>query len=92
MLLCTRCTVIVIVDSSRCVQASAPLFLLGFAFLFRLEKPSARLFGIMIIISIGLLFTIKGEIKVRFFGIIIALGSAIVAGLRWNLMQLIMYK
>ncbi|CAI5963686.1 unnamed protein product [Closterium sp. NIES-64] len=38
-------------------KSSAPVFLLLFAFLFRLETPSFKLLGIMLVISVGVLFT-----------------------------------
>ncbi|XP_010542720.1 PREDICTED: probable sugar phosphate/phosphate translocator At1g06470 isoform X3 [Tarenaya hassleriana] len=38
-------------------KSAAPIFLLLFAFAFRLESPSLKLFGIMLIISAGVLLT-----------------------------------
>ncbi|KAG6420723.1 hypothetical protein SASPL_117260 [Salvia splendens] len=42
--------------STMCKSAS-PIFLLVFAFAFRLESPSVKLFGIMFVISAGILLT-----------------------------------
>ncbi|XP_010542719.1 PREDICTED: probable sugar phosphate/phosphate translocator At1g06470 isoform X2 [Tarenaya hassleriana] len=39
-------------------KSAAPIFLLLFAFAFRLESPSLKLFGIMLIISAGVLLTV----------------------------------
>uniref|UniRef100_A0A161WRW2 Sugar phosphate transporter domain-containing protein n=1 Tax=Daucus carota subsp. sativus TaxID=79200 RepID=A0A161WRW2_DAUCS len=49
--------VFVTVTFATMCKSASPIFLLLFAFAFRLESPSAKLFGIILVISVGILFT-----------------------------------
>ncbi|GJP47689.1 hypothetical protein CLOM_g6862 [Closterium sp. NIES-68] len=71
-------------------KSSAPVFLLLFAFLFRLESPSFKLLGIMLVISIGVLFTVAGETEFELLGFILVMVAAFVSGLRWVLLQVLL--
>ncbi|CAI5490719.1 unnamed protein product [Closterium sp. Naga37s-1] len=71
-------------------KSSAPVFLLLFAFLFRLETPSFKLLGIMLVISVGVLFTVAGETEFELLGFILVMVAAFVSGLRWVLLQVLL--
>ncbi|CAI5939394.1 unnamed protein product [Closterium sp. NIES-65] len=87
-------------------KSSAPVFLLLFAFLFRLETPSFKLLGIMLVISVGVLFTgpihasnipcahgwlaVAGETEFQLLGFILVMVAAFVSGLRWVLLQVLL--
>ncbi|GJM93126.1 hypothetical protein PR202_ga09655 [Eleusine coracana subsp. coracana] len=52
--------VFITVTFATMCKSAAPIFILLFAFLFRLEKPSFSLLGIMLIVSFGVLLTERG--------------------------------
>ncbi|KAG6471247.1 hypothetical protein ZIOFF_072356 [Zingiber officinale] len=95
---------ITVTFATMCKSAS-PIFLLMFAFAFRLEKPSLKLVGIMLIISVGVLLTetwppefdvalvhlsITKETKFEFWGFIFVMLSAVMAGFRWCMTQILL--
>ncbi|GJP48637.1 hypothetical protein CLOM_g7926 [Closterium sp. NIES-68] len=71
-------------------KSSAPMFLLLFAFIFRLEPLSFRLIGIMMVISVGVLFTVAGEASFHVSGFVLVMLSAMASGLRWVLIQVLL--
>ncbi|KAG6469494.1 hypothetical protein ZIOFF_074217 [Zingiber officinale] len=97
---------ITVTFATMCKSAS-PIFLLMFAFAFRLEKPSLKLVGIMLIISVGVLLTetwppefdvalvhlsITKETKFEFWGFIFVMLSAVMAGFRWCMTQILLQE
>ncbi|CAI9089117.1 OLC1v1023626C1 [Oldenlandia corymbosa var. corymbosa] len=77
--------------ATMCKSAS-PIFLLIFAFAFRLESPSFKLFGIMLIISVGILFTVAKETEFDFWGFIFVMLAAVMSGFRWTMTQILLQK
>lgn len=77
--------------ATMCKSAS-PIFLLIFAFAFRLESPSLKLFGIMLIISIGILLTVAKETEFEFWGFIFVMLAAVMSGFRWTMTQILLQK
>ncbi|CAI5519535.1 unnamed protein product [Closterium sp. Naga37s-1] len=73
-------------------KSSAPMFLLLFAFIFRLEPISFRLIGVMMVISVGVLFTVAGEASFHLWGFVLVMLSAMASGLRWVLIQVLLQK
>ncbi|CAI5507253.1 unnamed protein product [Closterium sp. Naga37s-1] len=73
-------------------KSSAPMFLLLFAFIFRLEPISFRLIGVMMVISVGVLFTVAGEASFHLGGFVLVMLSAMASGLRWVLIQVLLQK
>lgn len=68
-------------------KSSAPLFLLFFAFIWRLERPSWALAGIVLVISSGLLMLVSGEAEFELRGFVLVMSAACLSGLRWTITQ-----
>ncbi|GER47339.1 nucleotide/sugar transporter family protein [Striga asiatica] len=77
--------------ATMCKSAS-PIFLLLFAFAFRLESPSAKLLGIILVISIGILLTVAKETEFEFWGFIFVTLAAVMSGFRWTMTQILLQK
>lgn len=75
--------------ATMCKSAS-PIFLLLFAFAFKLESPSIKLFGIIFIISIGILLTVVKETEFEFWGFIFVMLAAVLSGFRWSMTQILL--
>lgn len=77
--------------ATMCKSAS-PIFLLLFAFAFRLESPSVKLFGIIFVISIGVLLTVAKETEFELWGFIFVMLAAVMSGFRWSMTQILLQK
>ncbi|GFP87903.1 probable sugar phosphate/phosphate translocator at1g06470 [Phtheirospermum japonicum] len=77
--------------ATMCKSAS-PIFLLLFAFAFRLESPSVKLLGIMLVISVGILLTVAKETEFEFWGFIFVTLAAVMSGFRWTMTQILLQK
>uniref|UniRef100_A0A803MLH8 Sugar phosphate transporter domain-containing protein n=1 Tax=Chenopodium quinoa TaxID=63459 RepID=A0A803MLH8_CHEQI len=75
--------------ATMCKSAS-PIFLLVFAFAFRLESPSVKLFGIILVISFGILLTVAKETEFEFWGFIFVMLAAVMSGFRWCMTQILL--
>lgn len=81
-------------------KSAAPVFLLLFAFAFKLEVPSFKLFGIISIISSGVLLTGLGSLlgtkseeqQFELLGFILVILAAIMSGFRWTVTQVLLQK
>ncbi|XP_054796366.1 probable sugar phosphate/phosphate translocator At1g06470 isoform X2 [Prosopis cineraria] len=73
-------------------KSGAPIFLLLFAFAFRLETPSFKLSGIMIIISIGILMTVAKDTEFEIWGFMLVMLAAVMSGFRWCMTQILLQK
>lgn len=81
-------------------KSAAPVFLLLFAFAFKLEAPSFKLFGIISIISSGVLLTGLGSLlstkseekRLEVLGFILVIFAAIMSGFRWTVTQILLQK
>ncbi|KAK4770164.1 hypothetical protein SAY87_030696 [Trapa incisa] len=73
-------------------KSAAPIFLLLFAFAFRLESPSIKLLGIISIISVGILLTVAKETSFEFWGFVFVMLAAVMSGFRWCMTQIILQK
>jgi len=69
------------------VKASSPIFVLFFAFIFRIEKITLSLIMVIAVIAFGELLTVYGETEFNLLGFILCLSSSVLAGLRWTLVQ-----
>jgi len=47
------------------IKSSSPVFVLLFAFLFQLEKPSVKLIGIIVIIVCGVFIMVMEEVNIK---------------------------
>ncbi|KAL7103961.1 hypothetical protein ACP275_08G214200 [Erythranthe tilingii] len=77
--------------ATMCKSAS-PIFLLLFAFAFRLESPSVKLFGIIFVISVGILLTVAKETEFEFWGFLFVMLAAVMSGFRWTMTQILLQK
>lgn len=82
---------ITVTFATMCKSAS-PIFLLLFAFAFRLESPSIKLLGIIVVISIGVLLTVARETDFDFWGFIFVTLAAVMSGFRWSMTQILLQK
>ncbi|XP_008792324.2 probable sugar phosphate/phosphate translocator At1g06470 [Phoenix dactylifera] len=73
-------------------KSAAPIFLLLFAFAFRLESPSIKLLGIILIISIGVLLTVAKETEFNIWGFVFVMLAAVMSGFRWCMTQILLQK
>ncbi|GAA5989924.1 hypothetical protein JCM11641_002812 [Rhodosporidiobolus odoratus] len=73
-------------------KSSSLAFVLIFAFLFRLEIPSWRLVGIILIITSGVVLMVSTETQFHFIGMVEVLTASALGGLRWSLTQLLLEK
>ncbi|KAE9606344.1 putative sugar phosphate transporter domain-containing protein [Lupinus albus] len=73
-------------------KSAAPIFLLLFAFAFRLETPSYKLSGIILVISIGILLTVAKEAEFQLWGFILVTLAAVMSGFRWCMTQILLQK
>lgn len=73
-------------------KSAAPIFLILFAFAFRLESPSAKLFGIIMVISVGILLTVAKETEFEFWGFVFVMLAAVMSGFRWCMTQILLQK
>ncbi|CAA6661144.1 unnamed protein product [Spirodela intermedia] len=73
-------------------KSSSPIFLLVFAFAFRLESPSIKLLGIILIISLGVLLTVAKETEFEFWGFVLVMLASVTSGFRWSMTQILLQK
>ncbi|TNY17456.1 triose-phosphate transporter family-domain-containing protein [Rhodotorula diobovata] len=73
-------------------KSSSLAFVLIFAFLFRLEVPSWRLVGIILIITSGVVLMVSTETQFDLVGMLQVLSASALGGLRWSLTQLLLHK
>ncbi|KAG6857771.1 hypothetical protein H0H87_004187 [Tephrocybe sp. NHM501043] len=71
-------------------KSSSLIFVLLFAFLFRLETFSWRLVGVIFLIFSGVLLMVATETKFVVEGLILVLSASAFGGLRWSLTQLLL--
>ncbi|CAI6334568.1 unnamed protein product [Periconia digitata] len=73
-------------------KSSALGFVLIFAFLFRLEKPSWRLVIIIGVMTMGVVMMVAGETAFDARGFILVMASACSSGFRWSLTQILLLR
>lgn len=71
-------------------KSSSLVFVLAFAFFFRLETFSLRLVGVILLISAGVLLMVATESHFVLGGFIIVLSASALGGLRWSLTQMLL--
>ncbi|KAF9350567.1 Triose-phosphate Transporter [Mortierella sp. AD094] len=74
------------------IKSSTPIWVLIFAFFFRLEKPRWSLILIIGVIVIGVVLTVAGEAQFDMTGFVLVLLAAVMSGLRWSLTQMLLQK
>ncbi|KAF8124919.1 TPT-domain-containing protein [Boletus edulis] len=71
-------------------KSSSLIFVLLFAFLFRLEQFSVRLVVVMLIIFTGVLLMVASETAFVLSGFLLVVFASVCSGLRWSLTQVAM--
>jgi solute carrier family 35, member C2 len=71
-------------------KSSSLIFVLLFAFLFRLEVFSLRLVGVILLIFSGVLLMVATETHFILSGFFLVLSASASGGLRWSLTQLLL--
>jgi tryptophan-rich sensory protein len=74
------------------VKSSVPVFVLIFAFLFRLEKPTVKLISVMAVIIFGVLLMVLKQTEFNMVGYIQVQLAAVSSGFRWALTQVLLEK
>ncbi|PSK46336.1 hypothetical protein B9Z65_5304 [Elsinoe australis] len=67
-------------------------FVLIFAFLFRLEKPSWKLAGIILTMAAGVIMMVAGETAFHALGFILIMAASCFSGFRWSLTQILLIR
>ena len=67
-------------------------FVLLFAFLFRLEKPSWRLAAIILTMAAGVTMMVAGETAFHALGFILIMSACFFSGFRWSLTQILLIR
>jgi solute carrier family 35, member C2 len=69
------------------VKSATPVFVLGWAHLFRIERITWPLIGVIVVIAAGEFFTVYGEADFVLHGFLLCLTASILSGARWTLVQ-----
>ncbi|ETI28617.1 hypothetical protein G647_01068 [Cladophialophora carrionii CBS 160.54] len=73
-------------------KSSVLIFVLVFAFLFRLEKPSLKLILIILTMTLGVLMMVAGETAFHALGFALAISASFFSGFRWALTQILLLR
>lgn len=73
-------------------KSSVLIFVLVFAFLFRLEKPSVKLILIILTMTLGVLMMVAGETAFHALGFSLAISASFFSGFRWALTQILLLR
>lgn len=73
-------------------KSSSLVFVLLFAFLFRLETPTWRLVAIIATMTLGVILMVFGEIEFELGGFFLVMSSAFFSGFRWGLTQILLLR
>ena len=70
------------------VKSSTPVFVLGWAYLFKIERITWPLIGVILVIASGEFLTVYGEVDFVLHGFLLCLAASVLSGARWTLVQL----
>lgn len=73
-------------------KSSVLAFVLLFAFIFRLEKPTWRLCGIIILMTAGVIMMVAGETAFSALGFALVMSASFCSGFRWSLTQILLLR
>src|ERR1700744_2557073 len=74
------------------VKSSTLIFVLIFAFIFRLEPLSLRSVLVFLFIFVGVLMSVAAETQIIVSGLVLVLLGSACAGLRWSLTQVLLKR
>ena len=67
-------------------------FVLLFAFLFRLAKPSWRIAAVIVTMAVGVVLMVAGETAFSALGFILIMAASFFSGFRWSLTQILLLR
>jgi solute carrier family 35 protein C2 len=70
------------------VKSSTPIFVLGWAYVFGIEKITWRLIGVILVIASGEFLTVAGEVDFVLHGFLLCLAASVLSGARWTMVQM----
>lgn len=73
-------------------KSSVLIFVLAFAFIFRLEQPSLKLILIIFTMTLGVLLMVYGETAFHLLGFMLAMSASFFSGFRWGLTQILLLR
>lgn len=73
-------------------KSSVLIFVLIFAFLFRLETPTLRLTLIILCMTLGVVMMVFGETAFHLTGFLLAISASFFSGFRWALTQILLLR
>lgn len=73
-------------------KSSVLIFVLLFAFLFRLETPSVKLIAIILTMTLGVIMMVFGETAFQLGGFLLAISASFFSGFRWALTQILLLR
>lgn len=73
-------------------KSSVLAFVLVFAFLFRLEKPTWRLCAIILLMTVGVIMMVAGETAFNALGFMLVMTASFCSGFRWSLTQILLLR
>ncbi|KAK4545074.1 hypothetical protein LTR36_003625 [Oleoguttula mirabilis] len=73
-------------------KSSVLAFVLVFAFVFRLEKPTLKLCGIIVVMTVGVIMMVTGETAFNALGFILVMTASFCSGFRWSLTQILLLR
>ncbi|KAF9177978.1 Triose-phosphate Transporter [Haplosporangium sp. Z 11] len=73
-------------------KSSSLAFVLLFAFVFKLERPTWTLAGVIGVICVGLFMMVMSEVDFVLIGFIQVMLASVLGGLRWSLTQLLLER
>ncbi|EJD02727.1 TPT-domain-containing protein [Fomitiporia mediterranea MF3/22] len=71
-------------------KSSSLIFVLFFAFIFKLEKFSFRLVGVILLIFVGVLMMVATDTQFEVLGFVLITTASALSGLRWSLTHLLL--
>ncbi|GAB7344484.1 hypothetical protein MBLNU457_2321t1 [Dothideomycetes sp. NU457] len=67
-------------------------FVLAFAFLFRLEKPSWKIAAVIFTMAVGVVLMVAGETAFNVLGFVLIMAASFFSGFRWSLTQILLLR
>ncbi|KAK5169057.1 uncharacterized protein LTR77_006366 [Saxophila tyrrhenica] len=73
-------------------KSSVLIFVLAFAFVFRLESPTWRLCTIILFMTLGVVMMVAGETAFSALGFVLVMTASLCSGFRWSLTQIMLLR
>ncbi|OTA22559.1 hypothetical protein BTJ68_14715 [Hortaea werneckii EXF-2000] len=73
-------------------KSSVLAFVLGFAFIFRLERPTLKLCAIITVMTAGVIMMVAGETAFSALGFVLVMCASACSGFRWSLTQILLLR